>query len=62
MKPDWGAAPEWAKYLAMDSDGRWCWFEDEPNARAGMWRSSNGRFSEAYYGDKWKDAKESKPE
>jgi hypothetical protein len=30
MKPEWKDAPEWAKYLAMDEDGRWWWYELEP--------------------------------
>ena len=41
-KPDWSSAPEWAEYLAMDSDGWWCWFLDEPkyNQNYGIWRNS----------------------
>ena len=30
MKPDWKDAPEWAKYLAQDADGRWYWYEARP--------------------------------
>lgn len=30
MKPSWDDSPEWAKFLAMDADGNWCWFEVEP--------------------------------
>lgn len=41
MKPSWSTAPEWAKYLAMDYDGSWCWFEEEPTChRDGVWRCS----------------------
>lgn len=29
-KPSWDDAPEWANWLAMDADGTWFWFEDEP--------------------------------
>ena len=29
-KPDWKDAPEWANYLAMDSDEEWYWHEMEP--------------------------------
>lgn len=25
--PDWKDAPDWAQWLAQDSDGRWTWFE-----------------------------------
>lgn len=30
MKPNWKDAPSWANYLAMDEDGTWCWFNNEP--------------------------------
>lgn len=30
MKPDWKDAPEWAAYLSMDGDGRWTWWQVEP--------------------------------
>lgn len=30
IKPDWRDAPSWANYLARDKDGRWFWFESEP--------------------------------
>ena len=33
MKPDWKDAPEWAMWLAMDEDGEWWWYEDEPFLR-----------------------------
>lgn len=30
MKQDWSKAPEWANYAAMDKDGEWYWYENEP--------------------------------
>lgn len=30
MKPSWDGAPEWANYLAMDSDGGWYWYQCKP--------------------------------
>jgi len=37
--PDWDDAPEWANYVAMDVDGNWFWFENEPeySHRLGVW-------------------------
>lgn len=37
IKPDPKAAPPWAKFLAMQRDGNWWWFESEPTlvGRAG---------------------------
>lgn len=29
-KPSWDNAPEWAKYLAMDEDGSWFWYQYQP--------------------------------
>lgn len=39
MKPDWGKSPEWANHLAMDSDGSWWWYEDQPT-----WNDLKGRW------------------
>ena len=42
MKPDWKDAPEWANYLARDSDGEWWWYETEPVADdAGWWGTTD---------------------
>lgn len=30
-KPDWKDAPEWAQWLAQDSDGHWFWFRVQPS-------------------------------
>ena len=37
MKPDWKNAPEWANYLAMDTDSSWWWFEKQPYWDNGEW-------------------------
>lgn len=39
MKPDWKDAPEWAKFLAMDKDGTWHWYQEElyPDQDEGQW-------------------------
>ena len=29
-KPNWKDAPEWAKWLARDKDGKWFWYETKP--------------------------------
>jgi hypothetical protein len=41
-KPSWGNSPEWAKYLAMDDCGTWCWYEEKPEYCHGFWFSSAG--------------------
>ena len=30
MEPSFDNAPEWANFVAMDGDGEWYWFEEEP--------------------------------
>ena len=66
MKPDWKDAPEWAQWLAMDRDGKWTWFEDEPiagdwdiwcNPTRGMWDDAEIR---PIY--EWRETLESRPE
>lgn len=39
MKPDWKDAPEWANYLAMDGNGRWWWYLEQP-----IWHEGRGRW------------------
>lgn len=48
MKPSWSTAPEWAKWLAMDEDGVWFWFEFKPYLNSdGVWRSDGGAYATA---------------
>ncbi|TMN24530.1 hypothetical protein [Pseudoxanthomonas sp. X-1] len=42
--PSWDEAPLWAKFLAMDADGEWGWFEFQPVKRPDMWDVQAGRF------------------
>lgn len=35
MKPNWDDAPDWAKWLAMDSCGTWYWHQNKPVLRQG---------------------------
>lgn len=67
MKPDWKDAPEWAKFLAMDSDGWWFWYEAEPVEASGGWnirgpydRDTN-RYSLAVAPGVWQDSLEPRP-
>ena len=47
MKPDWKDAPKWANWLAMDEDGEWCWYQDEPTQGNRMWDIYDDRFDYA---------------
>ncbi len=40
---DWSTAPEWANWLAMDSDGAWYWYEDKPKKIGMLWARSMGQ-------------------
>lgn len=60
MKPDWKNAPEWANWLAMDADGEWGWFAEEPNLGYEEWFYNLGtRYAAAnIQGANWKNTKE----
>lgn len=72
MKPDWKDAPEWAGWLAMDSDGKWFFYPANTNLRihqsGEMWCHSSegvGAFLSDVRGDDsdvfWKDSLEPRP-
>lgn len=67
MKPDWKDAPEWAKYLAMDSDGWWYWYENEPVKSYGGWNirgehdHDSNRYASAHGYITWQDSMEPRP-
>jgi hypothetical protein len=67
-KPDWKDAPEWARFLAMDENGQWFWFEDEPKCIDDdyLWYpQGNGRFVGCWTvpdsREAWKDSLEQRP-
>ena len=33
---DWSSAPPWANFLALNADGEWYWFENEPTLTIGI--------------------------
>lgn len=39
MRTNWEDAPEWAEFLAMDSDGNWYWHEFRPEWNGEEWLS-----------------------
>lgn len=51
MKPSWEDAPEWANWLAKDSNGTWNWFETIPalmmERRDSYFWSTSSRWEEA---------------
>ena len=47
--PPWSEAPDWAEWLAMDSDGEWGWFNVKPDDVPGGWSVTDG-FSLPQYG------------
>ena len=68
--PGWSAAPDWAKWLAQDSDGGWYWFECPVYARLGSdeWfeqQEYNGHICKAAYQGKpnenWSKALQRRP-
>ncbi len=50
-KPHWVDAPEWAQWLAQDSDGQWFWHEFEPaplfvviHGQPSFWTAGGGSY------------------
>lgn len=60
MKPSWNDAPPWAKWLAMDSSGKWYWYEREPDVGYEIW-AYGGQYQEAGDGKTWTDTLEPRP-
>lgn len=46
-QPDWSTAPEWARYVAMDGNGRWYWYENRPLPGMDAWNEQHGRLEAA---------------
>ena len=62
-KPSWDDAPEWANFLAMDSSGKWYWYENKPHEAGDKFFSPEGIFEPAkpnYSG--WRETLEERPE
>lgn len=63
MKPEWNDAPDWANWLAQDSDGKWCWYEEKPRVRVGSCYFSprlESRFA-IVASSKWRESLEARP-
>lgn len=63
--PPWSKAPPWAKWRAMERDGFWWWFEQEPHKNHWTWLSFGGRMELAKVkgtGKGYTKTKEKRPE
>jgi len=63
MKPSWDDAPSWAQWLAMDPNGRWFWFSDEPvwGEFEEEWTPNRGRYEGAHFSESAESSKERRP-
>lgn len=62
MKPDWKDAPEWAKFLAQDSNGDWYWYEFEPELSSRTWQDFSGHMKLAKRNENdWQKSLEARP-
>ena len=64
---DWSTTPPWINWIAMDEDGLWYLFDEEPTERVGYWDpegSSSHQIPKSHYpkwsGD-WKLSKTMRP-
>jgi len=37
---DWSAMPAWAEFAAMNADGTWYWYTNEPKFENGFWNAN----------------------
>lgn len=61
----WKYAPSWAKYAAMDEDGAWYFYENEPQIASNYWFICNGDFSKSSINiseESWKSSLKKRPE
>ena len=61
MKPSWDEAPEWANYLAMDKNGQWFWFMEEPYDTSSFWMSTSAKGFEGVQQKDWNTTLEKRP-
>jgi hypothetical protein len=58
-KPLWSDAPGWARWLAMDANGRWYWYLKKPKAALAVWTDGdNGRAIYAGRSVNWRETLE----
>ena len=65
---DWSVMPAWAKWVAVDKSGTWCWYTDEPSINDRHYVVDNGIYgtiprehAPTYTGD-WKNSLVGRPE
>lgn len=60
-KPSWDDAPDWANWLAQDSDGRWAWYKEQPTIALGYFATEH-KFQRIVLNiQNWKQTLEQRP-
>lgn len=59
--PDWNTSPDWANWLAQDSDGQWQWYEDKPVTYEINWSSKKDNDSAHGAVKSWKESLQERP-
>lgn len=72
VRPNWNDAPEWARFVAMDADGQWSWYENRPYPETDLgsdeftlWDADDGRIQPISSGlrfDGWENSLQERPE
>ncbi len=70
--PRWADAPSWARFVAMDADGQWSWYENRPypdtelgSDESTLWDADDGRIQPISSGlrfDGWENSMQERPE
>lgn len=69
--PSWEHAPAWARFVAMDADGQWSWYENRPYPETDLgsdeftlWDADDGRIqpiSSGLHFDGWETTLQERP-
>lgn len=62
LKIDWEAAPDWAKYVAMDADGEWYFYEKKPELHSCSWNTNRRYEYITTEADNWDKSLQERPE
>lgn len=72
VRPSWNDAPAWARFVAMDADGQWSWYENRPypdtdlgSDEFTLWDADDGRIQPISSGlrfDGWENSLQERPE
>lgn len=61
MQHLWKNAPDWVRFVVMEIDGSWWFYENEPTIMAYGWQAQSGRSAQLYPPVDWRDTLKGRP-